>query len=201
MSLVTAVVLTSLLAADEGPAEFSRFYFHEALAVGTHIGSSIHNEGVLNQPGATGHNDIQALAINFISTVGFRFQQSAAIGGQIQLSYMPWLNASELRRVGFKQRYPSFGLSGVMGPSLILFPQKLRFDLTAGFFFVFTGPEPGKTRLGFGGTGPGLTVAGGYDLLLGCGPKVPDGHTDGGTLPDGGTSKPYSWNGEPGQLR
>ncbi len=163
MILLTTALLSILTAADE--PETSRFYFAATAGPGAWVATSLYNSGSKN--GATGTRDIQAFSLGVVSTVGFRPSQALAIGGQIQLDYFPLVNATENRSAGFRPLTGvPFGISSLMGPSLTLFPGALRFDISPGFLWVVTGPEARHTSAAFGGTGAGISIAGGYDLPI-----------------------------------
>jgi len=159
MTVLTAAVVASLLTADPSP-DPSRFYFHEAVGLGGWFASSSYKDGT---------RDIQALSLGVVSTVAFRPSPSMAIGGQLQFNFSPFLNVTQNRsRGGPFHQLPGvpWALSGLMGPSLTLFPGNFRFDISPGFLWVVTGPEAGQRTAAFGGTGAGVSGAAGYDLNL-----------------------------------
>jgi len=162
MTLLSAALLvTSMLGA--AAVEPSRLYFHAAGGLGGQVGTSIYTSSSKTSP--TGTRDFQALSVDLVSTVAFRPSQLLAIGGQLHVNTFPFLNVTENRSQGPRTLTGvSYGISGIFGPSLTLFPGDFRFDVSPGFLWVITGPQAGRSQATLGGTGLGLGLAGGYDV-------------------------------------
>jgi hypothetical protein len=145
--------------ADENIVERApaRLYFHEAAGVGVFVGRVFYDKN--------GTQDLLSAAVSLVSTLGARIGEHWVIGGQFNLNLLAAPDVTEDRALGHIEYTGTIGVGGNIGPSFTALGQRFHVDLSPGIYWLVVPHDSSQGRGNtFGGVGPGLVTAAGYDI-------------------------------------